>query len=153
MVTTEQLPRFRYYRTAVRRNGYAIRLLAWHFEGEQNWQESLEQVIGKLRITEGEALTQLRDRLSSRPDPQTLIGPGFSVREGLYQFFPLGLKWRKPVGMWRVLTPEDAALIHPDGLLIANDVQSGIWGMLVAEDLQGIDLDPVSYTHLRAHET
>ena len=148
VVTTEKLPRFRYYRTAVRKNGYAIRLLAWHFEGEQNWQESLKQVIGKLRIAEGEALTQLRDRLSSRPDPQTLIGPGFSVREGLYQFFPLGLKWRKPVGMWRVLTPEDAALINPDGLLVANDVQSGIWGMLVAEDLQGIDLDHQGYHDL-----
>ena len=50
--------------------------------------------------------------------------------------------------MWRVLTPEDAALINPDGLLVANDVQSGIWGMLVAEDLQGIDLDHQGYHDL-----
>jgi hypothetical protein len=148
VVTTEQLPRFRYYRAAVKRNGFAIRLLAWHFAGQNQWTESLSSVIGKLRLAEGDELSQLRVRLASRPDPQTMIGPGFSLREGLYQFFPLGLQWKKPVGMWRVLTPEDAATVNPDGLMIASDVQRGIWGMVIAENIEGLNLDDAQYHDL-----
>ena len=145
VVTTEQLPRFRYYRAAVKRNGFAIRLLAWHFVGENQWTESLGSVIEKLKLTEGDELSQLRARLSVRPDPQTMIGPGFSLREGLYQFFPTGLQWKKPAGMWRVLTPEDAATVNPDGLMIASDVQRGIWGMVIAENIEGLNLNHEQY--------
>lgn len=148
VVTTEQLPRFRYYRAAVTRNGFAIRLLAWHFAGENQWTESLDAVIEKLKLTEGDDLSQLRERLSSRPDPQTMIGPGFSLREGLYQFFPLGFQWKKPAGMWRVLSPEDAATVNADGLMIASDVQRGIWGMVIAENIEGLNLDHEQYHDL-----
>lgn len=94
--------------------------------------------IGFLKPEEAEAMAA---ELAARPDPETSVGPDFSLRRGVYRDFGHGVIWRKPEGFWRVSAGEAARRRLEDGLLYIKEPWLGIRAMFFIRPAEGLGTD------------
>lgn len=82
---------------------------------ESSMARSLPQGLASLQLLDEAAVAALAAELARDPVPVESVGPGWSLRDGVFTDFPGGLTWTLPPGFWEVASgggePGDARLV------------------------------------------
>ena len=100
---------------------------------------ALETALAAIELLDDAALAALAAALADAPDPQVEVGAGYALRDGVYQDFTHGLRWRAPAGYWEILVGQAARAENADALLMATEGQSGLYAQLIVEPAAGWD--------------
>ncbi len=139
-----QSEQFRYYFGVHMSEDCSYRILAWHLDSSKNApRKELAKVLESIDFMNDEQASQIEMELASLPDPENKIGPTFSLRSGVYRDFEHGIVWKKPQGLWRVSTGDEAKAMNQDTLFMAESAKSGLFVQLIVEDAEG--WDPKTY--------
>lgn len=117
------------------REGVAYQIQAWHVAQKSgDFSEVIAEGIAGIGFMSRSKARRIESELAALPDPQHAVGPGFSLRKGVYRQFPQGIVWKKPEGIWRIATGDSAALSNPDSSMQAEALSSGVYLQLITED-------------------
>ncbi len=129
----ESVP-FLYYSGTHFVDDIAYRMLGWHPDhSREMMREEMRTAVSLIHFLDKPAADALATQLLEAGDSQNLVGPGFSLRNGVYRDFVHGVEWTKPRGFWRVQLGDEARERNEACSLIAMEPGLGIQLLVVDE--------------------
>lgn len=129
--------RFEYLHGVLVAEGRVVQVEAWWAAGTAGAVEALGAALGKVELRGADARGALAAELLREGDPQSFVGETIALRRGELRDFEFDLRWKKPTALWSVTAP------GPDQGEFArcqlNEAASGVYGILAAERLTGLD--------------
>jgi hypothetical protein len=131
---------FVYYQGAAIHDGAVVVLLGWHVRGKQ--EPSVQALVASLTSIKPlapAARQALASELAGMPEVQNAVGVDYALRRGTYRDFAQGLTWKLPAGPFRIQVGTAARAINEQSRLIVDEVGTGLGGLLLSEDSNGMD--------------
>ncbi|HYU16833.1 MAG TPA: hypothetical protein VEL05_12195, partial [Candidatus Acidoferrum sp.] len=123
---------------AAARGDLAVGVMAWFAaDGSADSRASLADALAAVEIMPPDRIDEVRAELARLPDPENVVGPGFSLRRGVYRSFEHDFRWKKPSTLWRLKTGDAARADNPAAALVFTDVARGLMGLVIVEDKVG----------------
>lgn len=125
----------RHLHTAWIEGSNCLQLIAWHPTSLASEAEAvLGEATSAVYLLEEAARIELAAALAELPDRDLHIGPGSSLRGGVYRDFELGLTWAEPRGpMWDTRAGQLVRQFNPMARMQFVSDPTGLAGQLLAE--------------------
>ncbi len=81
--------------------------------------------------------TALLAELGQRRDTQVAIGPGYSLRSGVYRSFANGWQWTKPPGLWTIRSGDAARAFNAVAELVMVENARNLYSLVIPAKLEG----------------
>lgn len=118
--------------------GRAYQVLAWHAAGLRERAEPLmKRAFAAIELLDDAGVARVDAALAGARDGQNSVGPGHSLRGGVYRDFTHHLRWRRPPGHWRIAVGQEARADDELALLVAEDLGRGVHTQLLVEPAAG----------------
>jgi len=128
-------------------DGQAVQVQWWAVESlVERARPKVVEALAALRFLEAPQVAALTKELVVGADPQDSVGPEFSLRGGVYRDFGQGFTWTKPPSFWIVTPGQEARARNADATLYLEDPSTGLHGMVIAEEQDG--LEPAAFHRL-----
>lgn len=117
-------------------NDQAVQIQAWYHAADR--ERALKVLPAGLAAFEGIPDAEagaLAGELERARDAQVAVGASYSLRGGVYRSFASGWQWKKPAGLWRISTGDDARKLHPDAELSLYQQSKFIYAMVMPQSI------------------
>jgi hypothetical protein len=128
-------------------SGFVVQVLTWYRQADSaRVRAILPEGLSSLRWQTEQECKELAARMAAAPDPQNLVTPTACMRGGVVRDFANGYRWTKPAGTWQVSLGDAAREENEDCSFYVEELEAGIFGLVICEDADEMDLD--TYTSI-----
>jgi len=123
-------------------DGFVVQVLVTYHEADRAAVRGLlPDGLASVRRQTADERKESIARIVGAPDPCNVVLPKLSVRNGIVRDFANAYRWRKPAGMWRIRTGDDARSMVDGCALYVEELDAGIFGYVMCEEGDGADLE------------
>lgn len=120
-------------------NDQAVQVQAWfHAADRERALKVLPAGLAAFEAIPAADATKLAGELERARDTQVAVGASYSLLGGVYRSFARGWQWKKPAGLWKISTGDDARQLHPESELSLYQQADFIYAIVMP---QTIDVD------------
>ncbi|MDX2092592.1 MAG: hypothetical protein SFX73_32305 [Kofleriaceae bacterium] len=115
-------------------NDQLVQVQAWFHAADR--ERALKVLPTGLAAFETMPATEAKALMASfeqRRDTQAAIGPFYALRAGVYRSFAKGWTWKKPVGVWRITTGDEARVLNAEAEISLYEPSKFLYGVVLPQ--------------------